>query len=87
MEIKSARIVVRSRFRTEGSVLQETIQGHTEGFEMDIAVESGDPPERVAAVVRNAEDGCYVMQAIRNPMEVTRSVSLNGQPIDVAELK
>lgn len=85
--IRSARIVVRSSFRTDGSVLKETVKGSTLGFEMDIEVESDDPPERVAALVRNAENGCYVMQAIRNPTEVSRSVRLNGAPIDVDALR
>lgn len=87
VDIKSARIVVRSRFRTDGSVLRETIKGSTHGFELDIAVESDAPPERVAAVVRNAEDGCFVMQAIKNPTEVTKTVTLNGEAIDVDALK
>lgn len=83
VNISFAKIVVRSRFRTEGSVLRETVKGSTHGFEMDIEVMSDDPPDRVAAVVRNAEEGCYVMQAIKNPTEVTRSVTLNGADLDI----
>lgn len=86
VDIKSARIVVRSRFRTEGSVLKETIKGSAQGFEIDIEVESDDPPERVAAVVRNAEAGCFVMQAIKNPTEVRKIVRLNGEALDVDAL-
>lgn len=87
IEIKNARVVVRSRFRTDGSVLKETIKGSTQGFEIDIEVESEDSPERVAALVRNAEDGCFVMQAIKNPTEVKKNVTLNGAPLDVEALR
>lgn len=87
VDIKSARLVVQSRFRTDGSVLKETIQGSTHGFEVKIEVESDAPPDRVAALVRNAEDGCFVMQAIKNPTEIAHSVTLNGQPLDIDAMK
>jgi organic hydroperoxide reductase OsmC/OhrA len=40
-----------------------------------------DPPERVAKVVRNAERGCFVMQALQNPVPVTGRTVLNGTPL------
>lgn len=87
VNIKNARVIVSSRFRMDGSVLKETVKGGTQGFEVEIEVESDDPPERVAAMVRNAEDGCFVMQAIKNPTEVRTSYTLDGEPIDVDALK
>jgi len=87
VDIKFARITVRSHFLTEGSVLRETIKGSTDGFELDVEIDSDAPPERVAAVVRNAEAGCFVMQAIKNPTEVRTNVTLNGTAIDVDALK
>ena len=35
-------------------------------------------PDRVARVVRNAERGCFVMQALQNPVPVTGRTFLNG---------
>ena len=87
IDIKGAKATASSRYRTEGSVLRETIQGTPNGFTIAIDVVSDDPPERVAALVRNAEAGCFVMQAIENPTEVIREVTLNGAPLDVAALK
>ena len=45
-------------------------------------MESDAPPERVAAVVRNSEKGCYVMQTILKPTPVETRVALNGADFD-----
>jgi len=79
VDIQKARVVFRARFRIEGSALQETVKSGPVGIE----VESDDPPERVTAAVRNAENGCFVMQALVNPTEVSRQVSLNGETINI----
>ena len=50
--------------------------------------ESGSGPsatEKVAAVVRNAENGCYVMQTILQLTPVERQFTLNGSPFDPDE--
>ena len=82
--IKTATVGVNARFRTDGSVLKGTVIGSTVSFTMDIEVESDAPPERVAALVRNAEGGCFVMQAVKNPTAVETTVRLNGAPLALA---
>jgi len=78
VELREQKVTVRSGFRTDGSVLQGTIQASTVDFEIDFDVESDDPPDRVAACIRAAEAGCFVMQAVVQPTKVTRNVTLNG---------
>jgi hypothetical protein len=34
--------------------------------------------------VRNAENGCFVMQALLNPVPVSSTVALNGSGLDLA---
>jgi hypothetical protein len=34
-------------------------------------------------VVRNAENGCFVMQALLNPVPVSSAVTLNGTGLDL----
>jgi len=41
------------------------------GAETTLEIDSPDPPDLVARVVRNAERGCFVMQALLNPVPVT----------------
>lgn len=72
---------VTARFRVKGSVLSDTIEGQMLGAETRLELESPESPERVARVVRNAERGCFVMQALLNPVPVTTRTVLNGRPI------
>lgn len=43
-----------------------------------VKLNRGGTNRKIAAVVRNAENGCYVMQCLLNPVPVERSVQLNG---------
>jgi hypothetical protein len=78
VHFEKARVFVKARFKSEGSVLRETVQAVGLGFELRCDLESSEPAERVAAVVRNAENGCYVMQTILKPTPVEREFKLNG---------
>jgi len=82
VSLKDAKVTVRSGFRTDGSVLRGTVKASTVDFQVEFDVESDDPPDRVAACINAAEAGCFVMQAIVNPTEVTRTVRLNGAKLD-----
>ena len=85
-KINKARVFVNAKFKSEGSVLAETVQARGLGFETRLELDSQEPPERVAAVVRNAENGCYVLQSILHPVPVERKFSLNGAQFDPESL-
>lgn len=85
LTLRDPKVTVRSGFRTDGSVLQGTVKASTVDFEVDFEVESDDPPDRVAACIRAAENGCFVMQAIVEPTEVKRTVRLNGKTLDIEQ--
>jgi uncharacterized OsmC-like protein len=76
--LRDAKVTVRSGFRTDGSVLRGTNKASTVDFEVEFDVESDDPPEKVAACIQAAENGCFVMQSILEPTPVKRTVRLNG---------
>lgn len=82
IKIDKARVFVNAKFKSEGSVLAETVKAQGLGFETRLELQSNEPPERVAAVVRNAENGCYVLQSILNPVPVERKFALNGTEFD-----
>jgi uncharacterized OsmC-like protein len=82
IKVKKARVFVKSKFKTEGSVLRETVKAVGLGFETRLELESDEPADKVAVVVRNAENGCYVMQCLLNPVAVERTVTLNGAEFD-----
>lgn len=72
---------VKASFRVTGSVLNDTVEGQMLGAETRLELDSPDAPERVAKVVRNAERGCFVMQALIRPVPVTGETLLNGRTL------
>lgn len=80
--IDKAKVFVTARFKSEGSVLRETVQAEGLGFETRCELTSGEPADKVAKVMRNAENGCYVMQTILKPTPVECHYTLNGEVFD-----
>jgi organic hydroperoxide reductase OsmC/OhrA len=81
--IDKARVYVAARFKVEGSVLAQTVRANLNDVQTRLEVESTEAPDRVAGVVRNAENGCFVMQALLNPVPVSSTVRLNGTGLDL----
>jgi len=81
-KINKARVFVKAKFKSEGSVLRETVRAQSLGFETRLEIDSQEPAERVAVVVRNAENACYVLQSILNPVPVEPKFTLNGVEFD-----
>ncbi len=75
------RMRVKATYRVTGSVLNDTIRAEMVGAHTVLEVESPDPPEKVARVVRNAERGCFVMQALLRPVPIESTTLLNGKPL------
>ena len=86
-QITKARVFVKARFKSDGSVLRETVQAVGLGFETRCELESNEPVEKIAAVARNAEHGCFVLQSILNPVPVERKFTLNGAEFDPEKLR
>ena len=76
--IESMRMTVTARYRVDGAVLNDTIEGQMVGADTVLELHSPDDPARVARVVRNAEHGCFVMQALLKPVPVISRTTLNG---------
>ncbi len=81
--VNGMRMRVTARYRVNGSVLNDTIEGRMLGADTTLEVDSPDPPELVARMVRNAERGCFVMQALQHPVPVSARTVLNGTPLGV----
>jgi hypothetical protein len=83
VSINKARVHVSMRNRQEGSVLEETVKTNCLGIDTRLELESEEPPNRVAALVRNAENGCFTMQALLKRVPFTSAVILNGVSLRV----
>ena len=81
IEVRKARVHVGMRNKQEGSVLQGTVKASCLGIETRLDIESDEPPERIQALLHQAENGCYTMQALLAPVEFKRTVTLNGAPL------
>ena len=75
---------VKASFRVTGSVLNDTVQGEMLGADTVLELDSPDPPDRVARLVRNAERGCFVMQALLRPVPISSTIVLNGTRLERA---
>ena len=76
--VNGMRMRVTARYRVDGSVLNDTVQARMIGAETTLEIDSPDARDRVAKVIRNAERGCFVMQALQHPVPVTGRTVLNG---------
>lgn len=85
IDVEKARCHVKMRNKSEGSVLQGTIQATCLGFELQLELESEEPPERIRQLMRNAEHGCFTEQALLAPVTITRTATLNGQPLELPD--
>ena len=54
-------------FSAQGSVLAQTVQAKADKIEIHYDIQCDAEPERVAGLIRNARNGCYVRQTINNP--------------------
>jgi len=82
MKVKITRVRAEAsvHFALTGSVLAGTIEATAPKVETRYEIESPDDPARVAAMLRNAKNGCWVRAAVANPTPFEETLTLNGQP-------
>ena len=83
VELKQVRIDQVMRFFRKGSILGGTIQSGSLGIEVQVDVESDAPRDKIARLVRVAQESCFTHGAIADPVPVEMDVRLNGQPLEV----
>ena len=82
MEPKNVRIKVRARYSREGSVLAGNAKTMCDSIKTELSLDSDDPPERVAQLIKMAEATCFTMAALRNTAPVDLNATVNGQHFD-----
>ena len=82
--ISKMRAHVAVHLGLSGSVLAGTIKAEVPKVVTSYNIESPDDPARVAAMLRNARNGCWVRAAVANPVEFEDTITLNGSafPLD-----
>lgn len=79
VEISKVKAHVAVRFELNGSVLAGTIQARVPKVETRYEVESPEDDSKVAKVLSNARNGCWVRAAVSNPVPFEDVVYLNGK--------
>ncbi len=85
VDLQKASCQVKAHWTSEGSVFAGTISSTCHWVETHLEIESADDPARVAALVRNAEGGCYAQSALQQPVSVTGTVMFNGADLDYTQ--
>ncbi len=81
MRVDKVRMHVTARYRVDGSVLNDSVQAQMVGVETRLELESPEPADKIARLVKNAERGCFVMQGLLHPVPIAGTTLLNGQPL------
>jgi hypothetical protein len=79
LKVDDVRMSVTTRWHIEGSIIAGSVRSEPLEFDTHIAVESSEPPELIATMLRVAEQTCYVVQSLR--ATINKTFSLNGRPL------
>lgn len=82
IEPNNIRIKVTARYSREGSVLAGDAQTMCDSIRTELSLDSDEPPERLAQLIKMAEATCFTMAALRNPAPVALEATVNGQPFN-----
>ncbi|MCH8832513.1 MAG: OsmC family protein [Chloroflexi bacterium] len=83
VKITKVRAEASVHFEISGSVLAGTILAGAPKVETRYEIESPDDPAKVAAMLRNAKNGCWVRAAVINPTPFEETLILNGEPFSL----
>jgi hypothetical protein len=78
VELKQVRVDQAMRFFREGSILGGTIQSGSLAIEVQVDVESDEARERIARLVRVAQESSFTHGAIANPVPLETNVRLKA---------
>ena len=76
----SCRVVFRKHLG--GSVIKGTVFNRWESVTTHLKVESAEPAERLAHLIRNAKAGCFAEGLITQQVPLVSHVEVNGRPLD-----
>ena len=85
VEASNVKIKVTSQFSREGSLIAGTVTTTCDSVTTELALESDEPEERVAHLIRMAEASCFTMAALRQSVPCELVATVNHEPFAWAE--
>ncbi len=86
LTIKKANCHVEGDYLLTGSVLKGTVQVIHKGFRTHLEVESAEPREKLAHLIRCAKNGCFAEQLIVQPVPLESTIAVNGEPLHLENI-
>ena len=68
LKVKTASVKVRFRKLLGGSVLKGTVFCRWDGVDTHLSIESDEPADKLAHLIRNAKAGCFAEGLITQPV-------------------
>ena len=81
--VNKARVRCEFDFYLDGSLLADTIHSGVTEFRTFLEIDSPEPDEVVARIIRSAKRGCYAEQLVTTAVPLVSSYTVNGRPFDV----
>ena len=82
VELDAVAMTVTPTFEATGSILAGTAGHRLLDIDCALEITSPAPSEHIASLIAQAEQMCFVLDAIERPHEVRRRVNLNGVPLE-----
>lgn len=81
MAIRNERVRISAHFHEQGSVLRGDAEGFADGFDVEISVDTEEPPEAVALLFQLARRMCFTEKALTENTPIQVKQVLNGKPL------
>ena len=83
MKVSGANCRVVFRKHLGGSVLQGTVFNRWEGVDTYLRLNSDEPADRLAHLIKNAKAGCFAEGLIVQPVPLHSHIEVNGKPFNI----
>jgi hypothetical protein len=79
MKVTKASCKVRFRKFLGGSVIKGTVYNRWDGVDTHLSLESDEPADKLAHLIRNAKAGCFAEGLITQAVPLNGTVEVNGE--------
>ena len=83
MKVSNPKCRVVFRKHLGGSVLKGTVFNRWESVSTYLRVESDEPEDKLAHLIRNAKAGCFAEGLITQQVPLHSHIELNGKPFHI----
>lgn len=83
MKVSGANCRVIFRKHLGGSVLKGTVFNRWESVDTHLKLDSDEPAEKLAHVIKNAKAGCFAEGLITQQVPLNSRIEVNGKPFHI----